>query len=86
VYQVLAAYEGAKDRVSVNTLIAVLKKLDYKYPYHQAIGFYMTRAGYDAKRIGRLKDLGLDFDFYLDYGIANPAYDKAWRLYYPQGL
>jgi predicted transcriptional regulator of viral defense system len=86
VYQVLASYEGAKDRVSVNTLMAVLKKLDYKYPYHQAIGFYMTRAGYDPKRIARLKELGHDFDFYLDYGILDPAYDKEWRLFYPKGL
>jgi predicted transcriptional regulator of viral defense system len=86
VYQVLAAYEGAKESVSVNTLIAVLKKLNYKYPYHQAIGFYMTRAGYDPKRIARLKEFGLDFDFYLDYGISKPDYDKEWRLYYPKGF
>jgi hypothetical protein len=86
VYQVLAAYEGAKERVSVDTLMMVLKKLDYKYPYHQAIGFYMTRAGYDPEQIARLKELGLDFDFYLDYGISSPAYDKEWRLFYPKGL
>lgn len=86
VYQVLAAYEGAKDRVSINTLIAVLRQLDYKYPYHQAIGFYMKRAGYSRDKIARLRKFGLRFDFYLDYSMSNVAYDEEWRLFYPKGL
>ena len=86
VFQVLDAYKSAKERVSVNTLIATLKKLDYTYPYHQVIGFYMQRAGYDEKRYGRLKNLGLRFDFYLSYGMKESEYDSNWRLHYPIGL
>ncbi len=86
VYQVLEAYRGAKDRASVNTIIAILPKLGHKYPYHQAIGFYMKRAGYPPARTARLKRFGLEFDFFLDYGMVDPAYDEEWQLFYPKGL
>lgn len=88
VYQVLAAYEGARERVNVNAILAVLKKLDYRYPYHQVVGFFLTRAGFDPAKVARLKTLGLNFDFYLDYAIPpkNRVYDPEWRLFFPKGL
>jgi len=86
VFQVLAAYRSARDKVSVNTLVATLKKLDYVYPYHQVIGFYMQRAGFEQKRYERLKKLGLNFDFYVTYEIKDKSYDPDWRLFFPKGL
>jgi len=86
VFQVLEAYRGAKDRISVGTLVATLKKLDYVYPYHQAIGFYMQKAGYAKGQYGRLKSIGLDYDFYLAYGLKDKKYDSDWRLFFPKSL
>ncbi len=86
VYQVLQAYQAAKHRISVGTLIATLKKLDYMYPYHQAIGFYMQRAGYAPKLYDRLKGLGLHMNFYLTHDMRDKAFDEEWRLFYPKGF
>jgi hypothetical protein len=86
VYQVLEAYRRAKDRVSISTLLATLKKLDYLYPYHQAIGFYMQRAGFDPKQLERMKRLGTNYDFYLVYGSRTNDFDPQWRLFFPKGF
>lgn len=84
--QVLAAYEAARDQVSTNVLVATLKKLDYAYPYHQTIGFYMTRARYSEKQKDLLKRFGTNFKFYLTYGMKNPDYDSEWNLFFPKGF
>ena len=86
VYQVLEAYRRAQPDMSTSILLATLKKLDYIYPYHQAIGFYMQRAGYKPEQYERLRSLGLNHDFYLAHGLREREFDSAWRLHFPKGF
>jgi hypothetical protein len=87
VIQVFEAFKTAKDRVSVNVLIATLKKMKYVYPYHQAIGFYMDRAGYAEKLWSRLLAMGTDYNFYLAHHLPKKKnFDEKWKLYYPDGF
>ena len=86
VFEVLKAYRLAKDTVSVNRLVAVLKKMNYAYPYHQVIGFYLERAGYKESSIQLLRKIPMRLDFYLEHGITDRDYSKEWRLYFPKGF
>ena len=86
VHQVLEAYAAAKTKVSVNVLVATLQKMNYVYPYHQVIGFYMQRAGFEESRLTRLRGLGMRFDFYLSNAIKDRDYDARWRLFIPKGF
>jgi len=86
-FEVLTAYKRASDRLSVNRLVALLKRIDYIYPYHQAIGFYLERAGaYKESQIQLLTKAGIKCDFYLMHQITEPHYSARWHLYYPKGL
>ena len=85
-FAVLDAYREARDRVSVPKLVEILDTLDYVYPYHQAIGFLMERAGYPDAACQAMRARGLGIDFYLQHGLAEPEYDAGWRLFHPKGL
>lgn len=87
VMEVLRAYKNAHNKLSIHNLLNIFKAIDYIYPYHQAIGFYLTRAGvYKNKDIALFKRLPMNFDFYLTHNMSNTNYSKEWRIYYPQEL
>lgn len=84
--EVLKAYEQAREKVSVNKLNAMLTRLEFVYPYHQAIGFYMEKAGYREAQLDLLRKRGFSHDFYLTYNMKEMEYAPDWRLYYPKGF
>jgi len=86
VVQVLEAFKAARSRMSVNVLLATLKRLDYLYPYHQCIGFYMDRAGYEKERIEYVRKIPAKFKFYLANEMGEIDYDSQWKLFFPKGM
>lgn len=86
VASVLEAYRRAREELTVSRLVDTLRKLDHVYPYHQAIGFYMERAGFPTKQLASLKNLGTTWDFYLAHSIRNPAFNHHWRIHHPKDL
>ncbi len=86
VTEVLKAFVLARERVSVNRLAATLKKLAFIYPFHQAVGFYLERAGYKPSSLDLLRRVPREFDLYLEHGLMEKEYVKDWRLFIPKGF
>ncbi len=86
VFQVLQAFRGAANEIDNTKMLSLLSIVNHRYPYHQALGFYLERAGADKDILNQLKNIGLNFNFYLDYSMANPQFDKSWRVFYPLGI
>jgi hypothetical protein len=87
--EIIKAYMNARGKFSINRLNDYLNKMDYIYPYHQSICFYLERAGnYSDSAINIIGNKELKNDFYLTYGenIENLDYNKKWRLFFPKGL
>ena len=81
---VLLGYSRAIPKISVELLSQMLDDLDYLYPYHQAIGFYLQRAGCDSEALTTLKACGLRYDFFLAHGMKRTKFDSGWRIHYPE--
>ncbi len=86
VEQVLQCYIAAKTLISPQKLFMTLKALDYVYPYHQAVGFYMQQAGFKPEELAELRKDGLFYDFYLAHGMKRTVYDSEWRIFFPKYL
>ncbi len=85
VFEVLQAYQFAKGKLSPKILKKYLNKLDYTYPYHQVIGFYLEKAGYPESVLS-IFDKNIEFNFYITYDIRIKEFSERWQLYYPKGM
>jgi hypothetical protein len=86
VFEVRKAFELAKPTLSVKELAAMLGKLAYTYPYRQALGYYLERAGHSPVELEVLRKLPMEFDFYLTHQMSQTDYVKEWRLFVPKGF
>jgi len=85
VFEVLAAYQTAKKQVDPKKLESYLTQLNFIYPYHQVIGFYLEKAGYGTKVL-KLFEKETPFKFYLTYHIRSKEFSAKWNLFYPKGI
>lgn len=76
----------SSSQVSVSDLKKLLIELDYVYPYHQAIGFYLESTGYSEEEVDQFREIEVRFDFYLAHAMEGIEYSPEWRIYYPQEL
>jgi hypothetical protein len=85
---VLKAFKKAREGgiVKSQEIAEVLREVEHSYPYHQAIGFLMDRAGFSKNDTNVFKTSGVEFDFYLEQKIERSLYDAEWRVYYPFDL
>ncbi len=85
IFEVLKAYKNAQGTVSVNRMAAMLSKMNYIYPYHQVIGYYLDRAGnYKESAVGIFDQIPKKFDFYLTHRMGKTKYIDKWRLFVPE--
>jgi len=85
VFEVIGAYQEAKKRTDPKKLEHYLTHLNFIYPYHQVIGFYLEKAGYGTKVLN-LFEKDHKFKFYLTYNIRSKEFSPKWNLYYPKGI
>lgn len=86
VFEVLEAYRSAISKVDISKLNDYLCKFNYVYPYHQLIGFYLEKAGYDISKLKPFFDKKSNLNFYLTYNMTNKNLDYKWGVYYPTGF
>ena len=86
VFKVLEAFTSSIHDINYTKLISYLKHMDYKYPYHQSIGFYLERAGAKTADLELFSNIGIHYNFYLDYSMASTKFNKSWRIYFPLGI
>ena len=85
---VLQAYKIAQPNISITKLSKTLRSLNYVYPYHQSVGFYVEKAGnFGDKAIKEFLTFApIQYEFYLDYEMQNATYSQKWKLHYPSNL
>lgn len=85
VFEVLGAFNRAKNLLDPMRLKSYLEKLQYIYPYEKVIGFYLEKSGYNDQVL-QLFTKKSPYKFYLTYNIKNKEFSNRWNLYYPKGI
>lgn len=87
-YEVLNVYKKAKGKFKTENLIKILKQLDYIYPYHQCIGFFMEKAGFKEHELQLLESLGINYKFFIQRELKenDRNFSERWNLFFPKFL
>jgi hypothetical protein len=80
---IIEAFSSARGKVDVAKMFNYLNQLNYIYPYHQSIGFFLEYTGYSAKDWSLFDRLPKSINFYLDYNNTNKYLNRRWLVYIP---
>jgi hypothetical protein len=80
---IIEAFRAARARVDTVKLASYLERLRYVYPYHQAIGWYMTAANFEQHQIAPISSIPRLRNFYLINKIELPLFDQFWKITVP---
>jgi predicted transcriptional regulator of viral defense system len=71
--QVLMSYIAAKNNLCFDKFLDILEHMDFTYPYHQAIGFYMEKSNYSSTYLDKLNpvDLNISFIYHMEIKIRS---------------
>ncbi len=86
IFSVLEAFRNAKNKLNLEKLDLYLDNLNYTYPYHQLVGFYLDKAGYNEPLLKPFLSKVTNFKFYMTYNLSNKILDQKWNIYYPEGI
>ncbi len=86
VFEVLEAYKNALKDAKTEILDEYLDQLDYIYPYHQLVGFYLEKAGYSSDQLLPFLKKKSEINFYLTYNMSKTQLNKKWGIFYPMGF
>lgn len=86
VTQIIEAFKNAKGVINIKKLLFYYQEMNFTYPYHQSIGFYLEKAGYGKNDFIPFLEMKQEFKFYLSYNIRFKEFSPHWNLYYPKGL
>lgn len=83
---VYAYFEAAKN-LNIDKLLEIYTKLEFVYPYSQAIGFFFEKLGMKKKASAIYDAFPPKQKFYIDRNAKSSwEYDDKWQLYYPKEL
>lgn len=86
IFSVLEAFRNAINVLDLEKLDTYLDELNYTYPYHQLVGFYLDKTGYDESDLKPFLSKVSDLKFYMTYNLSNKKLDSKWKIYYPEGI
>lgn len=91
VEEILNGFDRARDDLSINRLLGILKKLNYVYLYEKSIYFYLERTGYALSQLEMVANAinssdVANLNFYLDYQMPGKILDTTVGIYYPKNL
>lgn len=80
-------FRAAKGRLKTQKLLDIYRRLEFVYPYSQAIGFFMEHAGMPDHAEAVRRVYPPQQRFYVDHSAKSTwAYDDRWMIFHPKGL